>query len=460
MTAEIAILNRSAVALATDSAVTIGSGANAKTYLSENKLFELSETKPVGLMVYNSLEFYGYPWEVLIKDFRKEMGASSHSKVCDWSQCFLDWLHANHMPTPEQQEHYLAQRVRDLLQRPNSKFHRWIITLVNEGRTPERILEELQTIMNDEVRRLINVDSISKFNKIKAASNKHPPPLDETTLASWLQEKRTVIREAARSVFRQYELNDEEFKLIEHFIFEALSKQTIGDESTGLVFAGFGNDEKFPSLHHITIDGVFSDHLRCIEAEYYDVDRQASQGTIFAFGQPDVANRFLYGIDEELEDKIVLHFAEAVRGLVGTISTRFGFDNKKHEALQDLLEDAAYKLEENYSSSSGVLLREQFFTSIADMVRMMPKQEMANFAESLVNITIIKRRASAEIETVGGPIDVAVISRHEGFVWVKRKHYFDPQYNARFFWRKFGGASLSNPAGNGAKPEATNDEPG
>ena len=35
-------------------------------------------------------------------------------------------------------------------------------------------------------------------------------------------------------------------------------------------------------------------------------------------------------------------------------------------------------------------------------------------------------------ETVGGPIDVAVISKGDGFIWIKRKHYFDPKLNPHF----------------------------
>ena len=49
MTAEIAILNREAVALAADSAVTIGFGA--KIYNSANKLFCLSYLHPIGVMI-------------------------------------------------------------------------------------------------------------------------------------------------------------------------------------------------------------------------------------------------------------------------------------------------------------------------------------------------------------------------------------------------------------------------
>ncbi len=72
------------------------------------------------------------------------------------------------------------------------------------------------------------------------------------------------------------------------------------------------------------------------------------------------------------------------------------------------------------------------------MVLLMPKQDLANLAQELINLTSVKRKFSAEKETVGGPIDVAVISRIDGFVWVKRKHYFTAELNPRYFVRKFG----------------------
>jgi len=40
-------------------------------------------------------------------------------------------------------------------------------------------------------------------------------------------------------------------------------------------------------------------------------------------------------------------------------------------------------------------------------------------------------------ETVGGPIDVAVISKGDGFIWIKRKHYFKAELNSQFFSNYF-----------------------
>lgn len=77
-------------------------------------------------------------------------------------------------------------------------------------------------------------------------------------------------------------------------------------------------------------------------------------------------------------------------------------------------------------------IRSESKAEIEDMVEFMPKPELAKMAEALVNLTSIKRRVSRGMETVGGPIDVALISQSEGFVWVKRKHYFPPELNPRY----------------------------
>lgn len=74
---------------------------------------------------------------------------------------------------------------------------------------------------------------------------------------------------------------------------------------------------------------------------------------------------------------------------------------------------------------------------IRDMIRAMPKQELATLASSLIEITSLKRKVSRAQESVGGEVDVAVISKSEGFVWTKRKHYFPRELNPRFFARHF-----------------------
>lgn len=59
----------------------------------------------------------------------------------------------------------------------------------------------------------------------------------------------------------------------------------------------------------------------------------------------------------------------------------------------------------------------------------MPIQDAIEFAEFLVHTTIGFTRFKRGAPTVGGPIESAAITKHEGFKWVRRKHYFDAVLN-------------------------------
>ncbi len=53
-----------------------------------------------------------------------------------------------------------------------------------------------------------------------------------------------------------------------------------------------------------------------------------------------------------------------------------------------------------------------------------------------MSLTSLKRRVSFEQETVGGPVDVAIISKGDGFIWQKRKHYFETTLNPSYLNRQ------------------------
>ncbi len=59
----------------------------------------------------------------------------------------------------------------------------------------------------------------------------------------------------------------------------------------------------------------------------------------------------------------------------------------------------------------------------------MPIQDAIDLAEFLVETTIRFSRFTPGAATVGGPIEVAAITKHEGFRWVRRKHYYDAELN-------------------------------
>jgi 20S proteasome alpha/beta subunit len=61
----------------------------------------------------------------------------------------------------------------------------------------------------------------------------------------------------------------------------------------------------------------------------------------------------------------------------------------------------------------------------------MPIQDAIDLAVFLVQATIQFVRFSPGSPMVGGPVDVATITKHEGFKWVQRKHFFDTRLNPK-----------------------------
>ena len=96
MTAVVAIMNKSGLALAAASAVTVTNGtggySSSKIYNTANKLFMLSKYHPVGIMVYSSAEFMQVPWELIIKLYRKNLGKKSFEAIEQYRDDFLEFI--------------------------------------------------------------------------------------------------------------------------------------------------------------------------------------------------------------------------------------------------------------------------------------------------------------------------------------------------------------------------------
>jgi hypothetical protein len=61
----------------------------------------------------------------------------------------------------------------------------------------------------------------------------------------------------------------------------------------------------------------------------------------------------------------------------------------------------------------------------------MPIQDALDLAEYFVHTTTVFTKFRRGAATVGGPVESAAITKHEGFRWVRRKHYFDDKLNPK-----------------------------
>jgi hypothetical protein len=157
------------------------------------------------------------------------------------------------------------------------------------------------------------------------------------------------------------------------------------------------------------------------------------------FGEADFIETFLRGIEPTYRDMI--------KGLMHDLLIK-RIPNEITESIKDLGQSRINKIKEDletisknkydlfwdYYENHG---SEYFSEPVLLALESLPKDEMALLAESLVNLASARKRMSLEEETIGGPCDVAVISKGDGYVWIKRKRYFkselNPQYISRYF---------------------------
>lgn len=432
MTAEIALLNKLAVTLAADSAVTIGSGEATKVYNSADKIFEGTNHDPIAVMVYNSPELNGVPVESIVKMYRDRHCEKQFATVFDYAEAFL--RHLETLGAPELTINWNIQglasakidTMHEFIQHATDDFFR----AVGSG---EREVSQEQILPTLESELLIFLEAEELSLRAKPAEIWSNSLNEGDVIAA----HGVMLRELVDIFFDKDPLVSDAVK--DHVVSVAvlaLLKEYQQPRLTGLVFAGFGRDEIFPSLVAYEVYGVVAGRLKYRETNRFDVDRQLiPDAAIIPFAQREMVDRFMFGLDAEFIELAETYFAGALTQLKTNLGTLL---TESHPAKVAIAPAIDLILEEFRNTVVGDHLKRSR-SQLSDMVRSMPKQELAALCESLIHITSLKRKFSAGAESVGGPIDVAMITRAEGFVWVKRKHYFDPALNPRYFYRRYSG---------------------
>ena len=389
MTAEVALLNKQAVALAADSKATFGSGMNIKTYDSVDKLFNLSREHPVGVMIYGNAEFMRVPWEVIIKEFRERHGDTGHATIDAWGDAFFAFAGKFHDFSMRDSEIAVFTKTASFLRAIEAS------ALVNRS---------LEPLINDVESRRVHpaLDNLSEGEFLK----NFPDLMEryETLLHSRIGDRMNT------DIKRQLP--------------RLLHRLTIADIETvarsGLVVAGFGGDETFPSLVNLETDGVIAGRLAVSprSESRITVDHPAD---VLPFAVRNVMISMVHGVDPSFLDYSLTVFRDLIRANGDRLINEFARNEQDKSRL----------LNENAAMSDefiGVFLdylrdyiQDMHLGPFASTLQGMPPDEMAWLAESLVHLTSVKMRMSLGPEGVGGPVDTAVITKREGFKWVKRK---------------------------------------
>ena len=423
MTAEIAVLNREAAALAADSAVTLRLPEGNKIYQT-NKLFALSKYEPIGIMVYGNAGFMGLPWETIIKSYRAHLGQACFPRLSDYGSHFLAYLERSSDLFPlGAQEEFCYHFTRARLQRLKMRLHKALQGVVRAD----------GTVTKKQCRSAF-IDLVSKdANSLKG----HPRllRLKGTSTASVARRYGDCISRAIKDELEGLAGLIPRRALLDSCI-QALLKDLYWSSESGVVIAGFGTEQVLPCLRSYITDGIVGTRLRVKEdtEAQFDVTNESS-ACIRAFAQSEMVGLFMNGIDRDfagyLDDFINRSFVVEYPALLQRLlqkhipGAHLGKTSKKLVALGEQIVSEYARAFQEYSRSNH-------WWPVIEIVNYLPKEELAAMAEALVNLTSFKRHVTKQAETVGGPIDVAIISRGDGLIWIKRKHYFSKDLNQHF----------------------------
>ena len=421
MTSEVVVMNRAGVALAADSAVTVEEGGGTKVRESAVKLFMLSKYRPVGVMVYNNAELLGVPWETLIKLFRREvLGRRAFGTLAEYGEELIRFLDGNAQFFPDAvQNRYFLKALETECARIGKLVENDFVDRGLYG-TTSQFPEVVERVIAERLDLWSVQEEAEYFKEVRAAD----------VVGRISGEIHQVIRRAAaRWGVGSSGVVDNLYEIARHLVAKDYLPP---DVFSGLVIAGFGEDEHFPGVLDLHIGGIYGGRLKV----RYDEDRlirvtEENPSSLMAFAYTDMVEAFLDGISpivrERVEDattyirEMPLRALDAVEGLspeekakaaatVGEASRA-----KAAQFAEQLLQDADDRNQK-----------------IARAVETLTIGELAQVASTLVGLSSFEQQMSLDRQTVGGPVDVAVISKGDGFIWIKRKHYFPRELNEHF----------------------------
>lgn len=147
-----------------------------------------------------------------------------------------------------------------------------------------------------------------------------------------------------------------------------------------------------------------------------------SYSNYYPLAQTDVMQTFLFGINDSFINALANEIPKQIQHIFQDIDDNNFVEGKKNEVLGKLSSATPNIIKQIVTKA-----QQEYLRPITHSVTTLPIEELALLAESMINITSLRRKVAIDdnIGTVGGPIDVGMITKSDGFIWIKRKHYFD-----------------------------------
>ena len=421
MTAVIGMLNKRGVALAADSAVTRSRGEAMKITKNGNKMLRLSSANPVSVMITGNASFLRIPWELIVRRYRNERGNVNHPTVENNVLDFFDFLQSSEIFWAEGKDHSWASFQLECL--IVNIFHD--MDLDSKAQNKKGGLKR-PGLFEKEFLRLLKKfrKRCAKGSLLQNCFSGYTLERFEKFIAKEWERYLEENKEKEENVFDDPEIPTYLLEKHKEEILQTLLdilKADIHSSAAQLIFAGYGADQEYPSLVPATVAEGIDHNVNChVYADQIIRISDSNPSAICPFAQKDVINGILMGAEgPSFSTGIMRKFYKLVNQ--GKLLEEAGLDS--FEVMGSPWAEAAKGLDDALAAK----LRRFRNNSLKKWERDLEGYDvrsMATLALSLIHLTGFQRILTFAPEGVGGDVDLAVITRNEGFTWLNRKSWY------------------------------------
>lgn len=411
MTSEVMIMNRQAVVLAADSAVTYGGGPEPVVTLEAEKILPL--TKTIALMVYSRGDVIGRSWSHIAHAFNKQHGDTDFDTVQECAKAFFAFIDGNRRLFPEAEERAEFEELMRLA----------VLTVLNHARAMR--MYPGSPYQTDEAAFDAALDLYRAHLAHDEAGTERQPV---EVLAGFSRDRfyelyGEMIDAILADALGDFGRGEETRAKIFDFAYMLATMPAFLEPYAGLVFAGFGNDDVFPVYEHfyasILVDGILK--RAHDETTRVGVDDGPS-AFVRTFAQADMTHAFLRGVHPLMFDMMIAMNLVTNEAAAEQALTEAGVEGERAAGIMERLQATALpQLTMEFIRGSQSFSQEEFINPFIAVVAASGKRQLAETAKALVELNILKSSLQMTQTGVGGDVDVVMISRTAGVEWYARK---------------------------------------
>ena len=411
MSSGLILLNKNGAAIAADSAVTLGN--RSAIYNTARKIFEVGDA-PVLVVITGSISVLGAPIEVILKQF--SLYAKKHSlikeKLSDYGIEFTRFLEekAKFFMFSDHEKDLYESYIYQVL----SQFYDELKNNIPDDSNEEQIKKEVEKTYNKIIDMMLEedvwkiLDSSFQWSDV---SKKYPNLLEEVYKDYLTSELERNFEESPFGEFDTFILP---------FIEKLCSKFTsiykyFSHNELLLSFSGYGEEQLYPSIYEISVLGFAQGKLLYRIHNNFTISKEYPRNVSF-LAQKDVMDSIINGYNQDIADYVDEHYLSTIKKILEDVGKQ---QKLSDEVTNNIISTLSSKLQDEIS---WVDATKDYWTKSFRAVQHLPIQDLGKFAENLINIQSLKKQYTPDTDynsTVGGPTDVAVITKGDGIKWIK-----------------------------------------